>query len=279
MAMMQENGTEKARIAIKLLEKKASQESLSSGLAEGRGLHVLVQTMVLHPEPSLRQGACSILSAVLHEGEHSKEFLFAAQSARLSQGLQRVLHEEDRKTKPNEGEQAIDPDLPLRRIALSALACYVRKSREVLDDPVTASTIISAAGSSDLILRREGLRLALSLAKDQETLPKIVSAVDTNADKAAPALLRAWDGDASGDDKSDHTVRENVVQLMRLLLPSKALRDHLAWNGAIDAIKNAKESELSSGPLGPMLDEIHSWLSLAPSPPDETPEGTAEEDA
>jgi hypothetical protein len=272
MAMMEDNGTEKARIAISVLEKKASQEPLAAALAECGGLRILVQTMVLHPEPPLRHGACTVLSAALHEKEHLADFLLAAQAARLPQGLQRVLNEEDRKAKPKDGEQATDPDLLLRRAALPALARCIAELPELLDDPVTSSTVICVAGSADSDLRRGGLRLALSLARNEATLPKVIAAVDASADKVAPALLRAWDDvevhDGDGGD-GGATVRDGVLQLALLLRSSDGLRDQLAWHGALEAVAVAREAtDAASGAAeGTLLAELHEWLSLAPAAP------------
>jgi len=172
MAMMEDNGTERARVAIGLLEKQAAEGPLAQELAECGGLRILVQTMVLHPEATLRQGACSVLSAALHEGEHGGAFMIAAQTAKLPQGLMRVLAEEDRKARPKAGEKAVDPDLPLRRVALPALALLIARVPELLDDPATASTVLGAAGSCDHQLRRGSIALALSLATDEATLAK-----------------------------------------------------------------------------------------------------------
>jgi hypothetical protein len=279
MAMMEDNGMEKARIAISVLEKKASQDPLAAALAECGGLRILVQTMVLHPEPALRQGACTVLSAALLEQEHADDFFIAAQAARLPQALQRVLHEEDRKAKPKEGEHATDPDLPLRRVALPAFARCIAKLPELLDDPVTSSTVICMAGSSDSVLRRGGLRLALSLASHEASLPKVVLAVDASADKVAPALLRAWDDYEPQENDAGSTVRDGVVQLALLLRASDGLRDQLAWHGALDAVALAREATAaaSAAPQAAMLAELHAWLSLAPAapPPDE---GDAEDE-
>lgn len=270
MAMMEDNGTEKARIAISVLEKKALQEPLAAALAECGGLRILVQTMVLHPEPPVRQGACTVLSSALHEKEHAADFFIAAQAARLPQALQRVLHEEDRKAKPEKGEHATDPDLPLRRAALPALARCIAELPELLDDPVTSSTVICMAGSGDSILRRGGLRLALSLARNEATLPKLVSAVDSSADKVAPALLRAWDDDDELQEGADgSTVRDGAVQLALLLRPSDGLRDQLAWHGALEAVVLARETTdaAAGASQAAALAELHAWLSLAPAAP------------
>ena len=64
-SMMEVGGLGKARIAINLLCKASESEpaAAAGGIAAvADGVKVLMQTALLHPEPSLREGAVSVLA-------------------------------------------------------------------------------------------------------------------------------------------------------------------------------------------------------------------------
>lgn len=280
MAMMEDMGTDRARVAISLLEKIAAEGPVSAELVSTGGLRVLVQMMVLHPEPPLRIGACAVLSAAILQAGDNEEFRLAVKSARLAHGLQRVLHEDDRKAKPPEGEeQPVDPELPLRRVAFLAFRHLVGKVPGVLDDPAVAATVLVVVGSNDPEIRRGAVSFALSLASDQTKLPRLLAASEFDTDKAAAALLRAWSDHERQEDEDTPTVRESVTQLLLALRPSEPLRDHLAWAGALDIISSMVDENGGGDASGvTMFAELRQWISEAPPREDSEDESTHAEE-
>ena len=123
-SMMEVGGLGKARIAINLLCKASESEpaAAAGGIAAvADGVKVLMQTALLHPEPSLREGAVSVLACCCACNDES--FIASAlgggrrASRRRWCGCRRAGSQGKPET---EGDEAIDPDLPARR---SAVAC------------------------------------------------------------------------------------------------------------------------------------------------------------
>eukprot|EP00966_Prymnesium_polylepis_P252282 5832572-Prymnesium_polylepis.1 len=118
-SMMQEDGLKKAHLSLTLLQKKAAEPGLAAAIAEAAGVRILVQTCVLHPVPELRVQATSVLGACIKEADAA--FLASALESRVPAGLLRLLREEDRRAKQEGFDEAVDPDLPVRRTAVVAL--------------------------------------------------------------------------------------------------------------------------------------------------------------
>ena len=169
-SMMEVGGLGKARIAINLLCKASESEpaAAAGGIAAvADGVKVLMQTALLHPEPSLREGAVSVLACCCACNDES--FIASALGggpASLPAALVRLCAEQDRKAKPEtEGDEAIDPDLPARR---SAVACLqpVARHRRRRHDP-RAARLERRAGAllrnSDATIRERAAALLRGL--------------------------------------------------------------------------------------------------------------------
>ena len=88
MAMMEDKGTEKARLALDLLEQRAADGgSAFATEVMSAGMRILVMTMVLHPEPPMRQKSGAVLLAVVSRAPDTEQLAIAAASSSLCAGL------------------------------------------------------------------------------------------------------------------------------------------------------------------------------------------------
>ena len=152
-SMMQEDGLKKAHLSLVLLLKQANEGPLAAEVAAvAGGTRILVQTCVLHPVPELRQQATAVLGACIKEAVPA--FLASALENRIPAALLRLLREEDRRAKQEGFDKAVDPDLPIRRVAIVALTDLLLSTdgatqQAVLDDPTTLTVVLIACGNND----------------------------------------------------------------------------------------------------------------------------------
>lgn len=133
---MRDGGMQKAQIAVKVLvQKSATDAEIAAGIAATPdGVKVLLQTALLHPEPSMREGAITVIAHCVEK--NNAAFIDAALSrgpASLPAALVRMCAESDRKVKAavdeateddadSERPRAVDPDLVARQIAVGCFA-------------------------------------------------------------------------------------------------------------------------------------------------------------
>jgi hypothetical protein len=145
MAMMEENGLNKAQISLRVLADKAKADAGTPGAiaASPDGVKLLLQTALLHPEPTCRAGAVEVLTACVVSDDAA--FLAAALDrgpASLPAALVRLCAEADRRCRPVAASEeaqgsggappaAVDPDLPARRHAVSCLAHLLTHTDQV----------------------------------------------------------------------------------------------------------------------------------------------------
>uniref|UniRef100_A0A6U9CKV5 Uncharacterized protein n=1 Tax=Emiliania huxleyi TaxID=2903 RepID=A0A6U9CKV5_EMIHU len=272
MAMMEDKGTEKARLALDLLEQRAADGgSAFATEVMSAGMRILVMTMVLHPEPPMRQKSGAVLLAVVSRAPDTEQLAIAAASSSLCAGLLRALAEDARQAKPESGEgAAVDPELGLRRVAIRLLAETLAKLPDTLDDPALVKALLCAVGSSDAEVRHQGVTEACTIAADAR-LPRLAAicrSKDWDAAATAKQLLSAF---ADSEPLSgETTVRRSVAGLMLALREVTSLRDELAWCGALDALA---EDSVAEEPLpGEIASQLREWLSEAPPPPEKEEE-------
>lgn len=270
MAMMEENGERAAAIAMALLEKRATEGPLALELIEADGVKIIVQTSVLHPVPDLRRQATVVLGACLAEQQPS--FVEAALQNRVPMALLRLLNEEDRRVKPKEEQEAadakpaaaIDPDLPIRRVAIVALKNLMAGdgvAEKILKaDPTFTPNLLKAGGNTDATNRLGALAIALSLARDERLNATVQEAAELDAAAAVEMLMRATCLD-EGSEAAEAS--DTAVQLMLSLRASTALRDELVQAEAHEKFGELlarKEPPLEAERAG-RLKELCSWLA------------------
>lgn len=256
-AMMEEGGTQKAFIAMRVLGTKAeSDTATAAALAQQPGgIKLLMQTALLHPEPQMRVGATSILATCVGQGD--KAFITQCLDqggASLPAALVRLCHEEDRKVKSEEREEAVDPDLPARRHAVKCLAslltaCDPEAALRALSGewPGVAGTPFSLLANSDASIRQDAAVLMSELlcAEGTDEVPPPGSVgITAEQRKKRAALISAYAVDepakaaaafakALGDE--DEAVRVPTAEAMRALQASAgaAFTEELVKEGAL----------------------------------------------
>ena len=235
MAMMEAGGDKKAAIAVGLLEKKCEEAGAAAAIAGVRGsVRLLLQTALLHPEASLRTSATAVLRNLARQ--HEPAFVEAAFDAMLPRALNRMLAESDRRVKPEQaGEgaekeagkpEAVDPDLPKRRLALEIFDTLVRGSSDEVAARLLASDDLAHApleliGNSDAAIRRAAAALLHALLASEGAAATLLrETIDEVAEPAAPIFLTAL-----ADVESD--VRSATRRALLLLRPSAPLRSAL----------------------------------------------------
>lgn len=268
MAMMEENGERAASIAMTLLEKRASEGPLAVELVEAEGVKIIVQTSVLHPLPALRKQATAVIGACLAEQQPS--FVEAALQCRVPMALLRLLNEEDRRVKPKEEKEseakpeAVDPDLPIRRVAIVALKNLMAGDgvpEKILKiDETFAPNLLKAGGNADATNRLGALTLALSLAREERFNAAVQGAAEQDAAAAVEMLMRAicLDEGSGAAEASDA-----AVQLTLALRSSTALRDELVQADAYATFGEllAREEPPLEAERAGRLKELCSWLA------------------
>lgn len=172
----------------------------------------------------------------------------------------RLLREEDRKAKSEEEgvSQAVDPDLPVRRMALRGLGGLLLQGEPVqciavLSFPDCATIILGILANSDLDLRRRAASVLAALVEAErcDALWKSVVASDEVA-MAADQLLR-------GVCDADEEVSEPSARVLQALRSYEELKKSLA--GEQDVITQLEaEAEAAEAPHAARLREIIGWL-------------------
>ena len=198
MAMMEDGGVKKALISLNVLKEKAADAATAAGIAACKGgVKILMQTSLLHPEPAIRLGAIEVLAAcVAHNDAAFLDEAINKGAASLPAALMRLCSEEDRKAKPAEqGGEAIDPDLPGRRVAVTCLASLLVAidpaiSVQALSNPECPGVVgipYMLLNNSDVSIRRTGAALlATLLTEDTAALPLLPSLPPTSVAAATP---------------------------------------------------------------------------------------------
>lgn len=287
MAMMQEGGEKKAAMAIGLLHQKASEAGAAAAVVECGGVRTLVQTAVLHPISEMRLGAAAVLTACAQQDDAN--FMRAGLEQRLPEAFLRCLHEGDRRakpegeeSKPEEGsggfEEAVDPDKPLRRVAIVGLRHMLASKCEgipdgVLKAPQAVSVLFRLGTNTDPALRREAVHLLLALcggttdvaggaSPDKRPavpvkLEAVCEAATAGADEAAQNLLTAI-------HDADEDVRCAAISVLLLLRAcdkeSCSLKSALQ---AIDAAKILSGDEESAAAASAEVREAAKALALS----------------
>ena len=257
-SMMEVGGLGKARIAINLLCKASESEpaAAAGGIAAvADGVKVLMQTALLHPEPSLREGAVSVLACCCACNDES--FIASALGggpASLPAALVRLCAEQDRKAKPEtEGDEAIDPDLPARRSAVVCLHSLLLGTdgavaiRALRDWSGVAGTPWALLRNSDATIRERAAALLRGLlvtpaeadaaTPEQRERAGLVLAFAGDAPDKVAASVTAALGDA------DPGVRAAGLEALAALRAARAddrkLREALENAGAETALGDA----------------------------------------
>ena len=273
MSMMEDNGLHKAVLALRLLETEAAKPGSASEFVEAAGVKALVQTMVLHPVPDLRQLAVSALSACIRQDDAT--FLKHAVGCGLPEALLRLLHESDRRVKaPDAVEDSaasvIDPDLPVRLFAMSGVEAALTISCSDLRDaifsfPHFVSTVMGLLDNTSEELRRRGALLLLAfvgtadgISRDPAALPitarpsLVSSHVEEDVEESAKFLL-------IGALDPEETVQRSVLDVLLALRGCSALRGALQAFGAADELESAHDATVASGTAA-KVQAVVTWL-------------------
>lgn len=243
MAMMEDGGLQRATIAIGLLEQQAMEAGTAGAVAQVSGaVRSLLQTALLHPEAKLRYGAVSTLLSLVKQGD--ARFFEVAFDSMLTRALHRMLAEADRRVKA-EGEaaeeEAVDPDLPKRRLALQIL--------EVLALHPTADVAMQTLGADDLKyapldlmgngdgeIRKGACLLLMGILKRADDVSALVrDAVDEVAEGGGAQLVQK----ALADE--DEEVRAAARGALEMLPASNRVHGALAKLGEEEAGDAAAE--------------------------------------
>jgi hypothetical protein len=240
-SMMEEDGLRKATISLQLLQRKADSGPLATEVAAAGGVRILVQTMVLHPVPELRQMACAVVSLCIGQSDAAFNAMALEdrdKSRSVPDALLRILREEDRRAKPQGFETAtVDPDLPLRRMAISALCKLLLEADEptaqgVLAMPATVPVLLLSCGNSDSEIRQGSFSLlsAVIAARGDAALEAILSAAEVEVAQSASAIVTG----------ACDLHPEGAAAALRLLLllagKSEVLREEMTQAGAAEKL-------------------------------------------
>jgi len=239
-SMMKDGGLQKATLAIGLLEKKSADAGFAEEVAAAGGVQILVQTAVLHPAPTLRQSATSVLVACVKQRDPA--FLKSALERRLPEALLRLMREDARRVKAAQGidqvadgDSATDPDLPTRRIALSGLEALLS-----LDDPfvltaifqlpTSGSVLIELPGNTDPDIRQRAPALLSMVVASETGVAAIEKTVEDDPVAAATQLLGAA-------CDSDSAISATIARVILSLRASESLRVELRKLGAVERLE------------------------------------------
>ena len=248
-AMMEDGGLQKAVIALNILKERASEPSTPSEIAAAGGVMILLQTALLHPEPALRESAATVVTRCILQGDAA--FIKAAMAKNLPIALVRMCSEQDRRAQPQDGEgPAVDPDLPVRRVALDALEhmlfeADIRTASAVMSSPGAPGVPYSLIASTDASIRERATamlrRLLLTPDARLELIEFMTSFVKDSGEKVSQALAGAL-ADASADTRSCalevlRFLRGRVEALNRDLVQAGALAALEGVDGAADIVE------------------------------------------
>lgn len=285
-SMMEDDGLQKANIAIKLLAQKVTTDATTaSAIAEANGVLILLQTALLHPVPELREGAITVIAGCVRCADNAS-FMEMALEKNLPAALVRLCSEQDRRAKKSHGdegelgegsqEKAHDPDLPVRRVAVDVLADVlfridVKTTLRVLGSTEwhgVVGTCFALIGNTDARIRERGATLLARLmgvphdkggdahaasaepplvAFTQEQREQLISFSREYASAEAEKAAAVLTLALSDDDEH---VRAVACEVMRALRPSTALREQLRANNAV----------VAAAALGSQASEVVDWL-------------------
>uniref|UniRef100_A0A7S0PZ97 Uncharacterized protein n=1 Tax=Coccolithus braarudii TaxID=221442 RepID=A0A7S0PZ97_9EUKA len=258
--MMAPDGLKRAHIAMQLLSLKAEEGGLGAEIAATGGARLLLQTMLLHPESSLRLGACELISACMLEAD--ERFIAQAMEQRLPLALLRVVREEGRRVQKQMGfdEHAVDPDLPLRRLSVPMLGQLLscdERAAQLLAEPNAVSVFLEACSSPDAIVQRGACALALTILRRADAhSASLLASVEADPASLAACVIKAvsppvpsdeTDGAAKTDGAAEtQAPLELMLALSRECVPFKS---ELLASDAVDLITRARE-ELDASDAG-----------------------------
>ena len=206
MNMLAEDGLKKASIALAVLERSTAEpgSALDLGDAPG-GVRLLLQTALLHPEPSFRLGATMCVHNLVSQNE--PRFLQVAldEPCMLPKALARMLAEADRSVQEAAereiygdagGKKAVDPDLPVRRVALEMLSTLVQRTTpeialRVLESEQLCTTpfaLLSSSRDAQICQGAAELLLAI-LARDDAVAGPVRNVVEEAPEDVASTLI------------------------------------------------------------------------------------------
>lgn len=251
MALMEEDGLKKGMLALSILSEKVHNEANTpAAIADAEGVMILLQTALLHPEPALREGATAIVAACVTSND--TKFLEASLAKSLPIALGRLCAEQDRKVKPTDavksGEppQAVDPDLPTRRVAVRLLehillAAEPSFAAQVLAERTIASTPFKLLVNSDADIRRHAATMLRALldngtSERRVDIAPLLAFVSDEPDKVAEPCIQALSDE-------DAEISGTAVRALLAFRESTPLRDILMENKAVvmEALDGVKE--------------------------------------
>ena len=285
MAMMEEGGPQKAAIACNVLVSGSAAPGSAKALAEANGVRLMIQTMLLHPDPTLRQGAAVVLTR--SAAQNDPDFLAVALREFLPAALVRVLAETDRRAKAapsaEGGEtdeaaagKAVDPDLPVRIEAFGAfeyllLHAPLDVTAAALDTcPGLLVTALELCVNTGLELRKRGALLLQQLLQEADEpgprarrmacLEALHTTIEGQSDKVAQWL-------ASGVCDEDTAVSGAASAALLSLTSNATLRNALRdLDGFVNVLRGMLPStEPISSADGALPTPTYSYL-LLPTP-------------
>jgi hypothetical protein len=217
MNMLAEDGLKKASIALAVLERSTAEPGSALDLVDTPGgVRLLLQTALLHPEPSFRLGATMCVHNLVSQNE--PHFLQVAldEPCMLPKALARMLAEADRSVQEAAereedgdagGKKAVDPDLPVRRVALEMFSTLVQRTTpevalRVLESEQLCTTPFALLSSSrDAQICQGAAELLLAILARDDAVAQAVRNLRMSLDKShekgrslAQEVLGAQDG-------------------------------------------------------------------------------------
>lgn len=206
MNMLAEDGLKKASIALAVLERSTAEPGSALDLVDTPGgVRLLLQTALLHPEPSFRLGATMCVHNLVSQNE--PHFLQVAldEPCMLPKALARMLAEADRSVQEAAehekdgdagGKKAVDPDLPVRRVALEMFSTLVQRTTpevalRVLESEQLCTTpfaLLSSSRDAQICQGAAELLLAI-LARDDTVAGPVRNVVEEAPEDVAATLL------------------------------------------------------------------------------------------
>ena len=171
-SLMQPGGMEKATMAARMLADGVRTPGTVAAVAStSGGVKILIQTSLLHPDPLLRLDAISVISRCC-ASLSSEKFVEEALKANLPLALVRLCAEQDRRAKAAGSNAVVDPDLPVRRVAVACLHSLMLKVSAAVTLRVLAApewraglvaTCLTLLGNTDDSIRVQGAALVAGL--------------------------------------------------------------------------------------------------------------------